>query len=299
MHPPIISREEHHTVAARAAANEASRRPTTDGNPTTGTARRRAEYLYRGLVRCGICGLRMTGNIRRSTSRYYFCYPHKQRSANIPPEHPPTIYLAEPPLHEAITTWLSYAVFGPDRLDYWRGALTASDTHEHRRRAPVTAHLAEINSQTAELTRRLQRQVLNLEADDITPAARRQITTRIGELETAITRRQADAEQVRAELDSLPPDIDETTEALTRLPQIADRLGDLPQAALRRLYDALDLQIRYQPADHAVDIEITLTDAIGDINPPAPPDHRVGQRRRSVQCPRRDATQNCDPAGGG
>jgi hypothetical protein len=74
----------------------------------------------------------------------------------------------------------------------------------------------------------------------------------MGELEATITRRQADAEQLRAELDSLPPDADETTEALTGPPRIADGLADMPQAALRRLYDAIDLHIRYQPGDCSV-----------------------------------------------
>ncbi len=69
MHPAIVSRAEYDTVAARAAANEASRRPTT-GQPAA--ERTRTEYLYRGLVRCGICGLRMSGNIRRRTGRRYY-----------------------------------------------------------------------------------------------------------------------------------------------------------------------------------------------------------------------------------
>jgi hypothetical protein len=60
-------------------------------------------------------------------------------------------------------------------------------------------------SEIADLPRRLQRQVPNLEADDITPAARRQITSRMAELEATISRRQADANQTRADLDRLPP----------------------------------------------------------------------------------------------
>jgi site-specific DNA recombinase len=290
-HEDIVSLDEYKTVAAKAAANEASRRAavtndsTADGTDENATPPRRAEYLYRGLVRCGLCGLRMTGNIRRTRSRYYFCYPHKQRSAKIPPNHPPTIYLPEPVMHEAITSWLAYAIFGPDRADYWRGCLTASDTHEHQRRAPVAARLTETNSDIADLTRRLQRQILNLEADDITPAARRQVTTRIGELETDITKRQATAEALRDELDQLPPDIDQTTEALARLPQLAEHLADMPQPALRRLYDALDLQIRYQPTERILDVQITLTDAIADISPLAPPDHRMGPASQVCSVP--------------
>jgi hypothetical protein len=107
----------------------------------------------------------------------------------------------------------------------------------------------------------------------------------MGELEAAIARRQADAEQLRAELDSLPPDADETTEALTRLPQVAEGLADMPRAMLRKLYDAIDLHIRYQPGDRAVDIEITLTDGIGDITALAPPEHRVGPASQVCSVP--------------
>jgi hypothetical protein len=179
----------------------------------------------------------------------------------------------------------STPIFGPDRVAYWRECLTASQTQGHSRRAPAGARLAEINNEIADLTRRLQRQVLNLEADDITPAARRQITTRMAELEATVTRRQADADQARAELDSLPPDIDETSQALARLPQLADGLADLPQGDLRGLYNALDVRVMYQPVDRAIDIEITLTDAIGDISALAPPDNRVGPASQFCSVP--------------
>jgi site-specific DNA recombinase len=155
----------------------------------------------------------------------------------------------------------------------------------HRRRAPAGARLAEINNEIADLTRRLQRQVLNLEADDITPAARCQITTRMAELEATIMRRQADADQARAELDSLPPDIDETSQALARLPELADGIADLPQGDLRRLYNALDVRVMYQPVDRAIDIEITLTDAIGDISALPPPDNRMGPASQFCSVP--------------
>jgi hypothetical protein len=53
--------------------------------------------------------------------------------------------------------------------------------------------------------------------------------------------------------------------ALANLPELAERLADLPQRAIRRLYDALDLQVRYHPKDRTLDIELTLTAAIGSI----------------------------------
>ncbi|HZD00406.1 MAG TPA: zinc ribbon domain-containing protein [Actinomycetes bacterium] len=80
-------------MAARAAANHRTRQ---------GARPARREYLYRGLLRCGICGLRMWGNHRRR-SVYYSCQPSHRRSANIPADHPPHVYLGEPTLHEAVT----------------------------------------------------------------------------------------------------------------------------------------------------------------------------------------------------
>ena len=276
-HPEIISLEQYKTVAARAAANEASRRPAASDQPDTpAEPRRRAEYLYRGLVRCGLCQLRMTGNTRRKTAaRYYFCYPHK-RSAKIPAGHPPTIYLGEPGLHEAITAWLSHAVFGPDRARYWQECLDAAGVHEQQRRAPTAGRLAEINIEIADIHRRLNRQVMNLEADDITPTVRRHITTRIGDLESDLGDRQKSADTLRAELDRLPPDINETVAAFAHLPDIAGHLADLPQPALRRLYDALGLQITYQPEQRSLEVEITLTAGINGPKASAPADNRMG-----------------------
>jgi CheY-like chemotaxis protein len=284
VHPPIVSREEYETVAQRAAANGNSRRSslaTATGNGAT----RRTEYLYRGRLRCGICGLRMTGNIRNTGSKYYFCYPHKQRSTAIPPDHPPTTYLSEPKLHEAITGWLSYAIFGPDRADYWHSCLVATHTQQRQHRAPVADRLAEIESQIADLSRRLQRQIINLEADDITTTLRRQITARIADLDSQIATRQTAADALCRERDDVPQDIDETADALARLPHLAAHLADMPQPALRRLYDALDLQINYQPAERAVDVQITLTDAITDTTTLAPSDQPVGPEAQVCSVP--------------
>ncbi len=124
-HPAVISKEEFEAVAARAAANRGSRQ---------GAAPTRHQYLYRGILRCGICGLRMWGNHRRS-SAYYSCQPSHQRSANIPAGHPAHVYLGEPALHEAVVGFLSTALFGPERQTYWRRRL--ADCESKQPAAPV------------------------------------------------------------------------------------------------------------------------------------------------------------------
>jgi hypothetical protein len=47
---------------------------------------------------------------------------------------------------------------------------------------------------------------------------------------------------------------------LDRLPYFADRLAEAPQGELRALYDALQLDVVYQPAENALDVALTLFD---------------------------------------
>jgi hypothetical protein len=128
-HPAIVSREEHGAVQARAKANERSRQgvPATTARPTAKT-----NYLYRGLLRCGICGLRMWGNHRRNTT-YYSCQPSHQRSKDIPVGHPSHVYLNEQRLNDALLPFLATALFGPERTDYWRPACRSSPACSTRR----------------------------------------------------------------------------------------------------------------------------------------------------------------------
>ncbi|WP_203935325.1 recombinase family protein, partial [Virgisporangium ochraceum] len=258
VHPPIVSLGEYQTVARRAASNARSRRSDPDGVDRPGR-----DYLYRGLVRCGLCGQRMSGNARGTGRRYYSCFVHKQQPSKIPPDHPPTVNLPEPNLHDALTNWLSHALFGPDRVDYWRQCLRKAKTNANK--ISIPERLAEIDTEIADLERRLNRQILNLETDDLTSTARTQIVARIGDLETAITARKDAAAVLRAEHDQRPQDIEDIESALQRLPELGEQLRDLPQRTVRRLYDALDLRISYDPADRTLDIELTLTAAIGQI----------------------------------
>ena len=115
----------------------------------------------------------------------------------------------------------------------------------------------------------MQRQIRNLEDDDLPQTARRQIIDRIGHLEAAINAKQVMAEAMSAEESSRAVRPEDIYRALETLP-LADRLGDLPQAAVRRLYDALDLKIHYHPGDRAIDLDVTLARAIPGCEPPDP-----------------------------
>jgi site-specific DNA recombinase len=266
-HAAIVSKEEFEAVATRAASNQRSRQGCRSGSGAGSLPKR--EYLYRGLVRCGICGLRMWGNHRRRSS-YYSCQPSHQRSANIPADHPPSVYLGEPALHEAVVGFLAAALFGPDRQEYWRRRL--ADSQREEATAPAHDRLKELQSEITELEPRIERQVTNLEAEDATPTLRRRVGARIAELEEALEERRQHANTLAAQASEAPPTAADLATTLDRLPLLAGRLQDLPQPELRALFDSLQLQIAFQPATHAVDVEATLV-----ANEPTDRDHETSQ----------------------
>lgn len=248
-HPAIISREEYDAVRWVAAHNMRSRRG--DLSAETAEGRGRAVYLYRGRLRCGLCGRRMWGNHRR-TSTYYSCQP-KGRAASIH-DHPANVYLNEKRLNTAVFGFLNTTVFGPDRADYWRDCITAPDANDA---AALASRAAELIAEISELERKVTRQVINLEADDLTPTLRRRITQRVSELEAAITdRRQRHRDVLRKRHDPTPAVNAEAL--LERLPIITAPVDPATQDALRRLYDSIRLTITYQPKDDAIDVEISL-----------------------------------------
>jgi site-specific DNA recombinase len=245
-HPAIVSKREFEEVAARAAANHRTRQ---------GPRPAKFEYLYRGILRCGICGLRMWGNHRKS-SVYYSCQPSHQRATNIPAGHPPHVYLGEPPLHEAVVEFLSRGLFGSERQTYWHRRLKQSTAL--RAAAPAAERLKEVRAAIADLGRRIERQVANLETDDTTPALRRRIGARIAELEQQVEERRERVAALAEEAMDAPPTAADLGGALDRLPMIAERLPHLPQPEMRALFDSLHLRLTYQPAVQAVDVELSL-----------------------------------------
>jgi uncharacterized coiled-coil DUF342 family protein len=75
---------------------------------------------------------------------------------------------------------------GPDRVAYWEHLLAAADPHDDP--APLRAQISRQERSIAEVQARLRRQVLNLEADDLTPQTRQRVVGRIAELEDELAR---------------------------------------------------------------------------------------------------------------
>jgi hypothetical protein len=126
----------------------------------------------------------------------------------------------------------------------------------------------------------LHRQILNLEDEHLSAAARRQIADRIGEIEAGLVTHRATADQLHGCDEPEAHDPDEITAALVRLPQLAVGLSDMPEPALRHLYESLDLLLRYHPDDRSIAVQVTLADGPSHDRLVPPAGAGTGLRRR-------------------
>ena len=157
-----------------------------------------------------------------------------------PAGHPTHVCLNESRLNEAVLPFLADALFGPERVDYWHSCPNIATEPEQA--APAAECIAEIEAEIADLERHLNRQLLNLEADDVTPALRRRVALRVAyqpaehAIDVTLTlydcERSDGAAQVRAEDWSVHP----APHNATLSPRLAGKIIVLPHrhAKVRR-----------------------------------------------------------------
>ena len=110
---------------------------------------------------------------------------------------------------------------------------------------------------------------MNLEADDVTSALRRRVGERVADLEAAIAERQERLVALARASATEAPTLADVAPLLDRLPILASSLDTAPQGELRALFDSLQLDVVYQPADNAVDVAATLYDRGSEPAQPA------------------------------
>jgi DNA invertase Pin-like site-specific DNA recombinase len=101
------------------------------GRTTRERHRTRHDYVFRGLLHCGLCGRRMQGQ-QSKQALYYRCrFPNEYAMANKI-HHPRNIYIAERELLPPLDDWLA-ASFAPHRLTDTITALYEAqpDTQSH------------------------------------------------------------------------------------------------------------------------------------------------------------------------
>ena len=159
-------------------------------------------------------------------------------------EHPPTVYVREHPLMEAVNGWLS-GLFARENVDQTVAALVASQHGGISR--PNAREAAKKRLETAEA--KLRRFQAAIEAG-VDPAA----------LVEAINGAQAQRAAARAELDNAPaPNTLSDAEVYAMIDSLRDVVEALSRPKrenLEDLYTALDLQVRYEHDLQAADVTI-------------------------------------------
>ena len=128
------------------------------------------------------------------------------------------------------------------------------------RAAPAEERTAKIEAEIADLERRLTRQLVDLEADDVTAALRRCVGQRVAELEDAVAERRERLVALARESATEAPTSPDVAALLDRLPILTTSLDAAPQGEMRALFDALQLDVAHQRAEAAVDVTVTLYD---------------------------------------
>ncbi|MEV0054312.1 recombinase family protein [Saccharopolyspora shandongensis] len=251
-HPEIVSVEDFTQAqllrrSKGAGGLRTARKAERSGRPT------KRPYLFRGRIRCGVCTRKVEAS-PRAHGMYYRC-PARTLAPGSPAlaEHPPAVYVREDLIRDEINGWLG-GLFAPENVDQTVAALVASQDMPNT----ASATLETAKKRLADAEARLRRFQAAIGAG-VDPEA----------LTEAINEAQVERAAARAELENKP-----APNALTdaEIYAMIDSLGDVGAALssvkpdrLTNLYQAVDLQVRYEPAERAAQIKIHPASRVNSV----------------------------------
>jgi site-specific DNA recombinase len=254
-HDAIIDRETWEAARAMGATREGSR---SEAGLNLAHPQTKRSYRLRSFVVCAACGRRMQGKVRQGIT-YYHCRPYNHRPGAAFADHPPTVYVREESLVEAVGDFFATRVFGADRSALLVAEVGAHDEQAEQERAARTAGLRRALGEAAAGKARLIR---TLEVnDDPDGVVFEGVHARLTELERE---RRALADELAA-LESADPAVGRDVALLDELPTVDGfDFSQAPEATLRTLFDAFRLVVRYDRTAHAAEITVELDDRTGD-----------------------------------
>ena len=200
-------------------------------------------YPLRGRLRCAVCHRKMEAS-PRAHGIYYRC-PARTLAPHSPvlARHPATVYVREAAICAPLNQWIA-TLFDARNRDQTVQALLRSQGGSF-----AHTHLDQARRRLATAETRLRRHQAAIEAG-VDPAA----------IVDAINQAQAERAAARAELNGRP-----ATQELTRqdIEAMIDSIGDIGAAltqaepqSLTALYEALRVQMVYDPESRAVDVTV-------------------------------------------
>ncbi len=150
-HPEIISVEDF--TQAQLLRRSKSAGGLRTARKTERSARRvKQSYLFRGRIRCAICGRKMEGSPRKH-AMYYRC-PARTLAPGSPAlaTHPGAVYLREDTIRDAVNEWFA-ELFRRDHVDETVAALVASQDGARRKAVGRDAAEHRLTKAEAEIRR--------------------------------------------------------------------------------------------------------------------------------------------------
>ncbi len=244
-HEPLVTKETF--LAAQKVAAEKERSRSAAG-PNAAHPQARRSYPLRSHVFCAACERRMFGKTRTPYS-YYACVP---APGYRPQGHPAAIYVREDRLMDGVSDFFARRIFGSARKVYLDRALADSENTavgEHQAKAEALRRaITDIDVRRTRLVRTLEM------TDDPTGDLVQDIQNRaahLAEERVAKQRELHDLEQAR------PTQTE--PELLDEIPVGSADLALLPEAVLRRLFDAFRLEIHYDKPTNTATCRATIT----------------------------------------
>ncbi|WP_158853155.1 recombinase family protein [Saccharothrix deserti] len=253
-HEPLVTLDQWKAVQEIAKARQGSRMAGPNPHPAT-----RRTYVLRHYVHHTQCDKRMFGKTRRDNA-YYTCQPQLDRVGNPQDyaDHPRSVYVREDRLLDAVQTFFTQRVLGPDRTVHLRHQLAKQGTS---RRDDHQQRIAAIEKTIADLARRQdnlmdERETRTLDdGDEIGRAWAERLRARFADLENQRRAKQAELDELRTTAEREQP---QHPELLDLLPAVALVLPDAPDPLQRALYEACGIKIYYDHNTRHVTIHATL-----------------------------------------
>jgi len=224
-------------------------------------------YVLRSFLKCGLCGLRMHGNVRRGRNgAYYTCELNRRQSSLVTDDHPRAVYLREDKAGEKVVEFLATHVFGADRIEALRSSLAEVEPEADNAHAEVERLRSELeNVQT-----RVRRLVTNLEAQEPSSEVAADIRARLDELGAIRSKKQQALEAAERELRHAPDP--ESAEALVDALPLLDVDWELvSDQDFRALLAALNFEASYDPTKRELTIRVTLVPELTHPDGPRAP----------------------------
>jgi site-specific DNA recombinase len=274
-HEAIVPRELFDAVEERAKRNGRPARSTT---PRHYPQRRRGRpgrlYVLRGRVRCGLCGRRMEGSHQKGSNWYRCQYARRRGDAAADVSgHPRVLGIKEDVVLDAVRSFMSERLFGPERLDLLRDELAeaASDGAWQER----DSRLADLRAEEKQVQQALYRQSLRLEEhEDPEHPVLKLATQRIEELS-------GQAEAIKATISELEaaqpeePRPEEIKTILAGIPDLREALAQADGEELIELLDAFDVAVSYDKPGRTLELSALLAnDFVSSPNAKRPPGGR-------------------------